>query len=375
MPTPWNRAVPVGVETSGERASARTRRNGDSTRASGDASADIWLRAIRPRAAGRGLILCSSTETAIDRALLGIEAEPVMVQNFDIDRDSRPAGSPGTFNFYGPPGTGKTSAAHLIAMRLGMLLLDVPYSSLEDSLVGKTEKNIVASFHAARDQHAVLFFDEADSILGRRLACVQTGSDEHVNRTRSVMLRELQDNEDVVVVFASNRARAYDPAFRRRIRHHIEFPLPDRETRVRLASFLLATRVPREPAASPQWLADETEGLSHAEIKAQVNWPALLDWFTRWRAQGGGVLLEQSDFLTAIRDVRRAREQVAVNEPPSTRVEEKILSPDETPADIRAAAECARAAGDLPIAPGEDRSPARPARWDEPGPRDDGPSA
>lgn len=96
-------------------------------------------------------------------------------------------------NFAGLPGTGKTITAEALAHSLNLKILDVPYQLLESKFVGETPKNIASAFDFASKYQAVLFFDEADSFLGRRLESVTQSTDTAVNLTRSVMLKQLSE--------------------------------------------------------------------------------------------------------------------------------------------------------------------------------------
>ena len=91
-------------------------------------------------------------------------------------------------NFSGPPGTGKTITSEALAHALNLKIVDVPYQFLESKFVGETPKNIAKAFEFATENKAVLFFDEADSFLGKRLESVTQSTDTAVNLTRSVML-------------------------------------------------------------------------------------------------------------------------------------------------------------------------------------------
>ena len=134
------------------------------------------------------------------------------------------------FNFAGPPGTGKTICAEAIAQSLGMKLLLVDYAELESMWVGETPKNVVAAFRAAVEQNAVLFFDEADGIAARRSVGASLPHQREGNLTVNVLLREL-DSFNGIVIFATNLAANFDPAFERRIRTHVRFDMPGPEER------------------------------------------------------------------------------------------------------------------------------------------------
>jgi len=136
-----------------------------------------------------------------------------------------------TFNFAGPPGTGKTICAEAVAHELGMKLLVVDYAEAESMWAGETPKNIAATFRAAADQNAVLFFDEADAIATRRSSGSLFQFDREMNITVNVLLRELEAFNGIAI-FATNLAANFDPAFERRIRTHVLFEMPGVEERI-----------------------------------------------------------------------------------------------------------------------------------------------
>jgi hypothetical protein len=96
---------------------------------------------------------------------------------------------------------------------------------MESMWVGQTGKNISQVFKEARRQNAVLFFDEADAIASRRLGDIYTSTDRYANQAVNILLSELEEY-DGVVIFATNLAANFDPAFERRIHSHILFRLP-----------------------------------------------------------------------------------------------------------------------------------------------------
>ena len=135
-------------------------------------------------------------------------------------------------NFYGPPGTGKTRAALGIARRLGKPLYQVDYSAIVSKYLGDTAKHIALAFRQAAEADAVLFFDEADSLLSRRVAIGESCSTS-INQNRNCLMQEL-DRFGGVVVMTTNLFGNYDEAILRRIARHIEFALPNVEMRERL---------------------------------------------------------------------------------------------------------------------------------------------
>jgi SpoVK/Ycf46/Vps4 family AAA+-type ATPase len=217
-----------------------------------------------PRYRLEDVVLSEPARAQIDGLLAKIEHHRTLYEEWGLGQID-PGGRRVAVNLFGPPGTGKTMCAEAIAARLGRPILCVSYAELESKYVGETPKNIEAAFAAARANQAVLFFDEADSILGRRLTSVTQAADHGVNVSRSVMLLQL-DRFEGVVVFATNLARNYDGAFVRRILGHVELALPDGPCRERLAERLLPAPLPRSADVDPPWIAARAEGLSGGEM-------------------------------------------------------------------------------------------------------------
>jgi SpoVK/Ycf46/Vps4 family AAA+-type ATPase len=146
-------------------------------------------------------------------------------------------------NLYGPSGTGKSLCAEAVAHEIGRPFINVNYAQIESRYVGQTPKNIESAFDAASTQGAVLIFDEADAMLGRRLSNVTQSADHAVKVSRTTMLRQL-DRFDGLVVFTTNFPENYDAAFVRRILTHIRFELPDQETLRRLWTHMIPAELP-----------------------------------------------------------------------------------------------------------------------------------
>ena len=170
-------------------------------------------------------------------------------------------------NFYGAPGTGKTMAAHAVAKYLGRKILVVNYADIESKFVGETPKNIRRAFEAAKDSDSILFFDEADAILSKRVTNMSSATDVSVNQTRSVMLMLMNDYQDFVI-FATNFIENFDPAFMRRISTHIEFKLPDLDCRKKLWRHYILPTMPNNIKIDE--LAEKYDGLSGSDIANAV---------------------------------------------------------------------------------------------------------
>ena len=180
-----------------------------------------------------------------------------------------PAGKGVVLNFYGPPGTGKTLTAEALAGSLGKPLMFISISDLESKFMGDTSKNIVQVFKTALAEGAVLFFDEADTLLGKRLSSVTQGIDNEVNAMRSTLLIELERHEGVVV-FATNFGKNYDAAFVSRISQHIKFELPGAEERRSIWSKMLVAGIPIEASRDEllEALTELSDGFSGREIRS-----------------------------------------------------------------------------------------------------------
>lgn len=275
------------------------------------------------------VVLPAVVRSRIDTALSRILYHETLYHGWNLKKLD-PHGARTALNFYGPPGTGKTLCAEAIAHHLGKTMIRVSYAEIESKYVGETPKNITAAFKKAKDTDSVLFFDEADSILGKRLTQVTQAADHSVNLTRSVMLMQL-DHFDGVVIFATNLQQNYDSAFVRRILAHIEFELPDRACRERLWEQLLPVEVPREPVIDAAWLASISDGLSGGDLRTVI-----------LAAAGRAVqrvdqqrYVTRSDFEEEAQAVRRAKASVGAPAKTPITVEEEVPV-SALPADVKA---------------------------------------
>ncbi len=170
-------------------------------------------------------------------------------------------------NLWGPPGTGKTMAAHAIAKYLNRDILIVNYADIESKYVGETPKNICKVFEVAKETNSILFFDEADAILSRRVTGMTHATDVSVNQTRSVMLMLLNTYQDVII-FATNFIENFDPAFMRRILAHIKFEMPDAMCRYQLWNKYIPEKLPNN--FDLKYIAEKYENLSGSDISNAV---------------------------------------------------------------------------------------------------------
>lgn len=218
-----------------------------------------------PKKTLEDLVLPEATRQQIDSLLQKVKLHQVLYENFGLGKVDLSGGRT-AINLYGPPGTGKSVTAEAIATALGKQMIRVNYAEIESKFVGETPKNIKEAFQFAKENDAVLFFDEADSILGKRLSNVNQSTDHAVNVSRSVMLLEL-DSFKGVTLFATNFMSNYDSAFVRRIIGHIEMPLPTKQGRMQLYQKMIPKEYPKNITDEELYhIVYHSEGLSGAEI-------------------------------------------------------------------------------------------------------------
>ncbi|MCT9844859.1 ATP-binding protein [Leclercia sp.] len=234
-----------------------------------------------------------------------------------------PVGNGIVLNFFGPPGTGKTLTAEALAGTLQRNIMTVSIADLESKFMGETSKNIAALFRQATDENAVLFFDEADTLLGKRLSSVTQGIDNEVNAMRSTLLIELEKHTGIVI-FATNFVKNYDSAFLSRITHHIGFTLPGDDERFRIWAKLFVAAIPLAEARETmlEQAASLSEGLSGRDIRNAMRLAlpkAVLE------SEQQLTLKHIESALTQIRDAYGAISDASSSVPPHINTAKKML--------------------------------------------------
>jgi SpoVK/Ycf46/Vps4 family AAA+-type ATPase len=214
------------------------------------------------------VVLPQKTRQQVDSVLAEIEPQDLIFNDWGMGKKHK-LDKALSINLSGPPGTGKTLTAEAVAQALGLKILVVPYDKVESKYVGETPKNIVKAFESATNHKAVLFFDEADSFLGKRLENVTQATDTAVNLTRSVMITQLSFYEGIVI-FATNLIRNYDPAFISRIRWKVQFDLPDEKAREEIWKAQIPSKLPRHDSVNFSELASQFDEISGRDIKNAV---------------------------------------------------------------------------------------------------------
>jgi hypothetical protein len=147
--------------------------------------------------------------------------------------------------FAGPSGTGKTMAAEILASELGLDLYKIDLSTVVSKYIGETEKNLSRIFKEAETSNAILFFDEADALFGKRSE-VRDSHDRYANVEISYLLQKMEEFEGVAIL-ATNLKKNMDDAFVRRMHFSVDFPFPDEKSRRRIWEGMWPRRTPRSP--------------------------------------------------------------------------------------------------------------------------------
>lgn len=281
---------------------------------------DLTFIPVTPRYSFNQVILPEKLKSEIDEALNVIRFQNLIYKQWGFEKvDPIPKS---VLNFYGPPGTGKTMCAHAIAHKLGKKLLALNYAEIESKYVGEAPKNLMKAFEIAKQQDCVMFFDEADSFLGKRIQNVTQGADQALNSLRSQMLILLEEHSGVVI-FATNLVTNFDKAFESRILKHLKFDLPNEEARTAIIRSMLPDTLPfAAPFTDEEFkcLAEATDGLAGREIKNAIL-DALLVKATK---EGENARFSCTDFEEAFK--KRQKMLKDLKEEKSREKKEKILN-------------------------------------------------
>jgi SpoVK/Ycf46/Vps4 family AAA+-type ATPase len=165
--------------------------------------------------------------------------------------------------FAGPPGTGKTMAAHVLSNMLNIPLYKVDLSQVADKYIGETEKHLSKIFDYADENETLLFFDEADSLFGKRSE-VKDSKDRYANMEISYILQRIEQF-DGIAILATNLRENMDSAFIRRMKYIVDFIMPNKEMRYQIWKNAFSNQVPTKDVDF-EYLAEQFE-LSGGNIK------------------------------------------------------------------------------------------------------------
>ncbi len=197
---------------------------------------------IEPRYRWDDLVLPETPMSMLREMSSMVLSRPLVLETWGLGRKLT-AGSGISALFSGPPGTGKTLAAQIIANQLGIDLYRIDLSTVVSKYIGETEKNLEHIFSEASESNAILFFDEADTIFGKRSE-VKDAHDRYANIEVGYLLQRIE-NYNGVAILATNLRANLDEAFTRRLQFIINFPFPDEEYRLRIWQVLMPPDLPR----------------------------------------------------------------------------------------------------------------------------------
>lgn len=200
-------------------------------------------RKISPRYGWNDIVLPDDQRQMLREIVDTVRSRPKVLEEWGIGRKLT-ASDGVTVLFAGPPGTGKTMAAEVIAGELGLDLYKIELSNLVSKFIGETEKNLERIFSEAENGSAILFFDEADAIFGKRSE-VKDAHDRYANIEVSYLLQRME-TYDGVTILATNLRANLDEAFTRRLQFAVDFPFPDEQYRQQIWESLFPPGVPRE---------------------------------------------------------------------------------------------------------------------------------
>lgn len=196
---------------------------------------------ITPNYNWNDLILPKDKKEQLNELINYIKNKGIVYQDWGFDKRLS-LGKGLNISFSGTSGTGKTMAAEVIASKLNLDLYKVDLSMVVSKYIGETEKNLNKIFDAAEESNAILFFDEADALFGKRSE-VRDSHDRYANIEISYLLQKMEENQGIVIL-ATNLSQNIDDAFLRRMHFTIEFPFPSEESRGKIWKTLIPENTP-----------------------------------------------------------------------------------------------------------------------------------
>ncbi|PKN93791.1 MAG: ATP-binding protein [Chloroflexi bacterium HGW-Chloroflexi-6] len=260
---------------------------------------------IEPRYSWDDLVLPETQMEMLRELVNMVQSRPLVLDEWGLGRKLT-AGMGVSALFSGPPGTGKTLAAQIMAHQLGIDLYRIDLSTVVSKYIGETEKNLEHIFSEASQSNAILFFDEADTIFGKRSE-VKDAHDRYANIEVGYLLQRME-NYSGVSILATNLRANLDDAFTRRLQFIINFPFPDEKYRLKIWQVLMPPDMPRAEDLDLHLMANRFK-LAGGSIRnilvsaaflaasngGKVEMPHLLHGARR-ELQKMGKLLTESDF-------------------------------------------------------------------------------
>jgi AAA+ superfamily predicted ATPase len=237
------RLTPGQIDDALRRAQAlawtRDPRNGHLTAADVDAACraqaqhrlGTLARKLAPRYTWDDIVLPRPQLATLQLVCATVRQRPIVYGEWGFDRKLS-MGKGLIALFAGPSGTGKTMAAEVIATDLGLDLYKIDLATVVSKYIGETEKNLDRIFAEAQESDAILFFDEADALFGKRSE-VKDAHDRYANIETAYLLQRTEEYNGLVIL-ASNLKKNLDDAFIRRIHFLVDFPIPEEAERLEI---------------------------------------------------------------------------------------------------------------------------------------------
>jgi SpoVK/Ycf46/Vps4 family AAA+-type ATPase len=199
---------------------------------------------INPHYDWKDIILPDDQLSLLRELVATVRERPLVLDEWGVGQKLVPNRGV-TVLFAGPPGTGKTMAAEIIAAELGLDIFKIDLSTIVSKYIGETEKNLERIFQEAETSNAILFFDEADALFGKRSE-VRDSHDRYANIEISYLLQRMEAYNGVTILATNLRANL-DDAFTRRLQFAVDFPFPEEADRLRIWQTLFPPGVPIAP--------------------------------------------------------------------------------------------------------------------------------
>ena len=233
----------------------------------------VLARQLTPRYGWEDIVLPEDELSALRLICAHIRRRSTVYGDWGFDRKLA-AGKGVVALFAGQSGTGKTMAAEIIAADLGLDLYRIDLSAVVDKYIGETEKNLEKLFQEAQDSDAILFFDEADALFGKRSG-VRDAHDRYANVETAYLLQRTEAYNGLVIL-ASNFPKNIDEAFARRLHFTITFPVPEEPERLEIWRRTFPSEAPVAPDVDLPFLARRLEitGVTSATSSSPPpSWP------------------------------------------------------------------------------------------------------
>ncbi len=208
---------------------------------------------IEPRYSWEDLVLPQTQMDMLREMVNMVKSRGLVLEEWGLGRKLT-SGMGVSALFSGPPGTGKTLAAQIMAHVLGIDVYRIDLSTVVSKYIGETEKNLERIFTEASQSNAILFFDEADTIFGKRSE-VKDAHDRYANIEVGYLLQRME-NYNGVAILATNLRANLDEAFTRRLQFIINFPFPDEAYRLKIWQVLMPPGLPRSENLDLKLMAD-----------------------------------------------------------------------------------------------------------------------